>query len=161
MKAYLRLLSTVALALSALVVSSPAGAAPDNEYKVTVFHEDEVVAEFTTAKCRKSRGGFVARTPVVGGYRLFVAIDDFSGFHSYDLVHGKNADPYVVILQNGEAAFSNLYVPPFPVPGYGQVNFRSKGKLMGVGFQPTFNRAGTDGVVFAGAVRCQYPKKGK
>jgi hypothetical protein len=28
-----------------------------------------------------------------------VAIDDFSGFHSYDLVHGKNADPYVVIHQ--------------------------------------------------------------
>lgn len=161
MKAHPRLFLSVALALSALGLAGPAGAAPDGGYKVTMFHEDEIVAEFTTAKCRKSRGGFVARTPVVNGYRLFVAIDDFSGFHSYDLALGRDADPYVVVSLNGEAAYSNLYVPPFPVPGFGQVNFRSKGKLMGVGFQPTFNRAGTDGVVFAGAVKCQFPKRGK
>lgn len=161
MKVLSRLLLSVAILVSGLAAAGPAGAAPDTDYKVTMFHNDEVVAEFTTAKCRKSHGGFVARTPLVNGYRLFVAIDAFSGFHSYDLVLGKDADPYVVISQNGEAAFSNLYVPDFPVPGFGQVDFRSKGKLMGVGFQPTFNRAGTDGVVFAGAVRCSYPKKGR
>jgi hypothetical protein len=157
-----RSLFSVALVLSSLAIASPVSAASDTTPKVTVFSgEDLPVAEFTTAKCRKARGGFTALTPTVNGYRLLVAFDAFKGFRTYDLVRGANADPYVTMMVNGEAAFSTLYEPPFPVPGFGQVRFSPKGKLMGVGFQPMFNQAGTDGVVFAGAVTCGYPKKRK
>ena len=74
---------------------------------------------------------------------------------------GADADPYASITKNGETAFSTLYVPPFPAPGFGQIRFRGKGKTMGIGYQFMFNRDGTDGLVFAGALRCQYKKKGK
>lgn len=126
-----------------------------------MFSGDQIVAEFTVAKCRKARGGFHAFTPAVNGYRLFVSFDTFKGFRTYDLVQGRDADPYVSVLQNGEAQFSSLYVPPFPAPGFGQVNFSPSGKVMGVGYQPAFNQAGTDGVVFAGGLTCQYKKRGK
>jgi hypothetical protein len=156
------LLSTALLMLIAIPVAGPVHAASGSTPKVIVMAEgDQPVAEFTTAKCRKSRGSFVALTPRVNGYRMFVSIDDFSGYHTYDLVRGRNADPYVSMTLHGDAAFSTLYVPPFPVPGFGQVRFARKGKRMGVGFQPMFNEAGTDGVVFAGALKCQYKKKGK
>lgn len=161
MKATRGLLST-ALLLTAASVASPVNAAPDTTPSVIVMSEgDQPVAEFTTAKCRKSHGSFMALTPRVNGYRMFVSIEAFSGFHTYDLVRGPNADPYVSMTVNGEAAFSTLYVPPFPVPGFGQVRFSPTGKRMGVGFQPMLNQAGTDGVVFAGALQCRYKKKGK
>lgn len=157
-----KLLPIALLALIATTVSGPARAAPDNTHKVIVMRDgSEPVAEFTTAKCRKSHGSFMALTPSVNGYRMFVSIEDFSGYHTYDLVRGNNADPYVSMTLNGEAAFSTLYVPPFPIPGFGQVRFSPKGRLMGVGFQPMLNQAGTDGVVFAGALQCRYKKKGK
>ena len=153
---------SVALLLTATWVAGPVNAAPDTTPKVTVFGQDnQIVAEFTTARCRKSKGSFVALTPRVNGYRMFVSIESFSGFHTYDLVRGPDADPYVSMTVNGEEAFSTLYVPPFPVPGFGQVRFKAKGKRMGVGFQPMLNAAGTDGVVFAGALECRYKKKGK
>jgi len=156
------LLPTTLLALITAGLASPANAAPNPASKVTVFGQDnQIVAEFTTAKCGKPHGSFVALTPRVNGYRLFVSIEKFSGFHTYDLVRGPEADPYVSMTVNGEAAFSTLYVPPFPLPGFGQVRFSPKGKRMGVGFQPMLNQAGTDGVVFAGAVQCQYKKRGK
>jgi hypothetical protein len=160
-KATRGLLST-ALLLTAASVAGPVNAAPDTTPSVIVMGEgDQPVAEFTTAKCRKSHGSFMALTPRVNGYRMFVSIEAFSGFRTYDLVRGPNADPYVSMMVNGEAAFSTLYVPPFPVPGFGQVRFSRTGKRMGVGFQPMLNQAGTDGVVFAGALQCRYKKKGK
>ncbi len=140
---------------------SPAQAKPDPTPEVTVFSGENQVAVFTTARCRKSGGDFKALTPVVNGYRLFVSIEAFRGFRTYDLEQGQDADPYASITQNGEAAFSTLYVPPFPAPGFGQVRFNRKGKIMGIGFQIMFNRDGTDGLVFAGGLRCQYKKKGK
>lgn len=160
MKATRSLLSTALLVLIASPIAAPVHAASDTTPKVIVMTEgDQPVAEFTTAKCRKSRGSFVALTPRVNGYRMFVSIEDFSGYHTYELQRGRNADPYVSISLNGESAFSTLFVPPFPVPGYGQVRFSRKGKLMGVGFQPMFNEAGTEGVVFAGGLKCQYKKR--
>ncbi len=116
---------------------------------------------FTTARCRKSRGDFKALTPAVNGYRLFVSIESFDGFRAYDLEQGQDADPYASITKNGEAAFSTLYVPPFPSPGFGQVRFSGRGKTMGIGLQIMFDKSGTDGLVFAGALRSQYKKKGK
>jgi hypothetical protein len=161
-KANRSVLSISLLVLIATPVSGLAHAAPDTTPKVIVMSEgDEPVAEFTTAKCRKSHGSFMALTPRVNGYRMFVSIEDFSGFHTYDLVRGQNADPYVSMTLNGESAFSTLFVPPFPVPGFGQVRFSPKGKIMGVGFQPMLNQAGTDGVVFAGALKCRYKGKRK
>lgn len=142
-------------------VAHPASAAPDTTRKVTVFRGDQIVAEFTTAKCNRPRGDFYARTPRVGGYRMFVAFDGFKGFgRTYDLVNDRNANPYVSISV-GEENFSSLFVPPFPVPAFGQVQFSPSGKYMSVGYQPMFNQAADDGLVFAGALKCVYRKRGK
>ncbi len=143
------------------VLASPAQAKPDASPEVTVFRGENQVAVFTTAKCRKSKGEFKALTPVVNGYRLFVSIESFRGYRAYDLEQGPDADPYVSISENGSSAFSSLNVPPFPAPGFGQVRFSRKGKVMGVGFQIMFNRDGSEGLVFAGGLECQYKKKGK
>ncbi|TXH32125.1 MAG: hypothetical protein E6Q91_01945 [Actinobacteria bacterium] len=153
--------STAAIVALAATSLSPAQAKPDPTPEVTVFSGETEVAVFTTARCRKSKGDFKALTPTVNGYRLFVSIESFSGFRTYDLEQGADADPYASITKNGETAFSTLYVPPFPAPGFGQIRFRGKGKTMGIGYQFMFNRDGTDGLVFAGALRCQYKKKGK
>lgn len=155
-----RLAGVAAVVAMAATSLSPVQAKPDPTPEVTVFSGETQVAVFTTARCRKSKGDFKALTPVVNGYRLFVSIDAFEGFGNYDLEQGPNADPYASITRNGDTAFSTLYVPPFPAPGFGQVRFRGKGKAMGIGYQFMFNRDGTEGLVFAGALRCQYKKKG-
>ncbi len=68
--------STALFALIGTGIASPVSAAPDNTPKVPVFgQEDQIVAEFTTAKCRRSHGSFLALTPRVNGYRMFVSID--------------------------------------------------------------------------------------
>ena len=159
MKFTARLACTAILAL-AFASLSPAQAKPDPSPAVTVFSGETQVAVFTTARCRQSKGDFKALTAAVNGYRLFVSIDEFDGFHTYDLEQGTDAGPHASITRNGESAFSTLYVPPFPAPGFGQVRFRGKGRTMGIGYQFMFNRDGTDGLVFAGALRCQYKRKG-
>jgi hypothetical protein len=123
-----RLAGTAAIVAMAATSLSPVQAKPDPTPEVTVFSGETQVAVFTTARCRKSKGDFKALTPVVNGYRLFVSIDAFEGFGNYDLEQGPNADPYASITKNGDTAFSTLYVPPFPAPGFGQVRFRGKGK---------------------------------
>ncbi len=92
---------------------------------------------------------------------MFVAFDGFQGFgRTYDLVNDRNANPYVSISV-GDENFSTLFVPPFPAPAFGQVQFSPSGKYMSVGYQPMFNQAADDGLVFAGALKCVYRKRGK
>ena len=55
--------------------------------------------------------------------------------------------------------YASDYVPPYPVPGGGAINFSDKGKLMGVGFSPMFSEDGSDAVTVAGVLACHYPKK--
>ena len=47
---------------------------------------------------------------------LDVTINDFNDTTHTIYVLGQDADPYVVVLLNGEAAYSNPYVPRSPAP---------------------------------------------
>jgi hypothetical protein len=168
MRAHLRRLLVGAIALGPLLVAGlvapAAGTAATADHTVSVINaKGRTVAEFTSAKCRVHKGGsFAALTGKTGtGYSLFVSIESFNGFGSYDLTQGANADPYVSVLHGGqnEVSYSNLNVPPFQSFGFGQIVFRRHGKLMGVGYSPAYAEGGTDAVTFTGVLRCEFPKK--
>lgn len=156
-------------ALVALTLMTPValGAQP----KVTVIGEDNaVLAVFKTAKCKqgkKTKAGtnfFADAVSTNGKFELTVDIfSDFSGFHKYDLALGADANPVLRFSEKGETlsgGYSNEFVPPFPVPGAGQINFTPNGKRMGVGFGPAmWNRDASSAVVLAGALECRYAKR--
>jgi hypothetical protein len=134
---------------------------------VTVLGEgDTVLAKFKTAKCLKGKtpkGSFFAKaTSTNGRYEIAVEIlFAFTGFHEYPLVLEREPNPYLRFSAKGdESGYSNEFVPPFPVPGFGQINFSRNGKRMGVGFGPAmWNRDASDAVVLAGGLECRYRKR--
>lgn len=148
-------------AAAALVLAvSPSALARSTHYLRVIDSSDHIVATFLSAKCVKNKRGFFATTPHPQGQKyLHVRIEDFSGFHDYDLTVGGNADPYVVFAATDGTRYSNLNRPPFPSPGSGQVRFRKHGKLMGVGFSPAYSNDGSDAVTFTGVLKCNYPKR--
>lgn len=165
----MRGLGTVGLlaVVVALLAPAQAGAVDDFGMKV-IGEESEVLATFKKAKCRKGSGKgkgtfFASGISTNGQWKLSVSFyETFTGFHKYDLVMAKEADPvlrvYPVADPNGD--FSNEYVPPFDVPGEGLIRFPRKGNELRAGFIPVmWNRAGNDGVVVAGGVDCLYPRK--
>jgi hypothetical protein len=151
------------VALALLVPSAAAASVPG----VTVIGEnDQVLAKFTTAKCLKGttrNGSFFAKaTSTNGQYELAVEIlFAFTGFHKYDLSLEPDPTPYLRFSTKGDpSGYSNEFVPPFPVPGFGQINFSSNGKRMGVGFGPAmWNRDASGAVVLAGGLECRYKPK--
>lgn len=157
-----------ALAVLAMLVPAPAGAVDAFGLKV-LGEEGQELATFKKAKCRrgttpKSKGVFFASsTSTNGQWKLSVSFfDSFTGFHPYKLVMSVDADPVLRVWPVGAPGgdFSNEHVPPFDVPGEGEVRFPRKGKEMRAGFIPVlWNQGGTDGVVVAGGVDCNYPKK--
>jgi hypothetical protein len=162
------LVATVALAL-ALAIPPLAAAAGS---KVTVFgQESEVRAIFKTGKCSKGKKQagkgatfYIDSVSTNGKYELTATIfQSFTGFHKYDLVLDPNPTAYLRFSEKGEYAsggYSNEFVPPYPVPGFGQINFSSNGKQVGLGFGPAmWNRDASDAVVLAGGLECRYPKK--
>ena len=157
-----------AVLVLALAVPSQAGAV--DAFGLKVFGEEgQVLATFKKAKCRKgtrpkTRGTFFASaTSTNGQYKLSVGFfDSFTGFHPYDLVLSADADPVLRVYPVGapNADFSNEHVPPFDVPGEGEIRFPRRGKEMRAGFIPVmWNRGGTDGVIVVGGVDCRYPQK--
>jgi hypothetical protein len=156
-------------ALLALTFAAPTALAA--QPKVTVIGEDNaVLATFKTAKCKKGKKSktgtnfFADAISTNGKYELNVDIfSDFSGFHKYELALGADANPVLRFSEKGETlsgGYSNEFVPPFPVPGGGEINFTPNGKRMGVGFGPAmWNRDASSAVVLAGALECRYPKK--
>lgn len=155
------------VAVLALALPAPVGAVDDFGMKV-LGEEGQELATFKTAKCRKGTGKgkhvFIATsTSTNGAYKFSLYFfETFTGFHKYDLRMERDADPVVRIYPTGapNQDFSNEYVPPFNVPGGGEVRFPRKGKELRAGFLPVlWNRAGNDGVVFAGGVDCRYPAK--
>lgn len=157
-----------AAAVLAMLVPAPAGAVDAFGLKV-LGEEGQELATFKKAKCRrgttpKSKGVFFATsTSTNGQWKLSVSFfDSFTGFHPYKLVMSQDADPVLRVHPVGAPGsdFSNEHVPPFDVPGEGEVRFPRKGKEMRAGFIPVmWNQNGTDGVVVAGGVDCAYPKK--
>lgn len=156
-------LAGLVVALALVVPSAAAASVP----AVTVIGgNDQVLAKFTTAKCLKGttrKGSFFAKaTSTNGQYELAVEIlFAFTGFHKYDLSMEPDANPYLRFsLKGDESGYSNEFVPPFPVPGFGQIRFSRNGKRMGIGFGPAmWNRDASDAVVLAGGLECRYKKK--
>jgi hypothetical protein len=156
----------VAGLMAALALLVPCAAAAATPAVTVIGDNDQVLAEFTTAKCLKGttrKGSFFAKaTSTNGKYELAVEIlFAFTGFHKYDLSLEPDPTPYVRFSVKGDSSgYSNEFVPPFPVPGFGQIRFSPKGKRMGVGFGPAmWNRDASDAVVLAGALECRYKPK--
>jgi hypothetical protein len=165
---------TAGLAVVLLILALPGAAlAAGSGPVVTVIgQEDKVLAKFAKAKCtkgkpRKGKVSFYAdATSTNGQYELLAAIIGFTGFHEYDLTLSADANPYLRLSKVGDKAgvgdYSNEFVPPYPVPGSGQINFTPNGKRMGLGFGPAmWSRDLSDAVVLAGGLKCEYKKRPK
>jgi hypothetical protein len=151
-----------ALALALGLAAPPVALAA---HEVTITRGNAVVGVIKSAQCvRRKHGGFpfIAHHKRTGsGWGLFVHFATFAGFHHiYDLHPGApNDEPYVVVTSPTDVRYSNLYVPPFPAPGFGQIRFSNNGKLMGVGYFPTWDQGAGDAVIITGVLKCHYPKK--
>ncbi len=156
--------------LIALALLSPASALAAAPAKVTVIGQDEkVLAIFKTAKCQKRKpkgvgASFLSRAVSTNGkYELRTDVFQplFSGFHKYDLKLEDDARAVLYFQAiGGGPVFSNEFVPPYPVPGFGQINFKRDGSRFGVGFAPVmWSQDFSDGVVLAGGLACRYAKK--
>ncbi|MGE5407394.1 MAG: hypothetical protein ACM3NV_02165 [Syntrophothermus sp.] len=161
-------IAALLLVLALLAPAAALGAGP----RVTVFgQEDQIVAIFKSAKCKKTkpRAGrasswYAEAVSTNGGYELSADIfRSFTGFHKYDLALETNPSAYLRFSVKGEfqsGGYSNEFVPPFPVPGAGQIRFSPNGRRVGLGFGPAmWNRDASDAVVLAGAIECHYPAK--
>jgi hypothetical protein len=153
-----------ALLVLAFGVSSATAAGPG----VTVIGEENVtLAVFKKAKCTKGKkktNFYIDSTSTNGKYELTASLLDFSGFHPYDLALDENASDFLRVSQKGvfDGGWSNEFVPPYPVPGFGQIRFSANGKQIGLGFGPAmWNRDFSSAVVLAGGLECTYPKKKK
>ena len=159
------LAASVAILVVLLGAASASAAAPG----VTVLGEEGTqVAVFKKAKCAKSKKSktfYINSTSTNGQYTLFAVIfNNFSGFHSYNLALETNPSDSILISPkgNGDQAWTNENVPPYPVPGFGEINFTPNGKQVGLGFGPAmYNREFTSAVVVAGGFECTYAKKKK
>ncbi|MGH8164049.1 MAG: hypothetical protein ACREP1_06925, partial [Rhodanobacteraceae bacterium] len=122
-----------------------------NNPKFLVFH---------SAKCHiEKRYGFEA-VASERGWRLRVRIRPFSGFRPYKLVRGYFNGTYISLDPPGSAGeYASDFVPPYHIPSGGQISFSNHGSIMGGGFYPMFNQAGTDAVGVAGGLTCHYPKR--
>jgi hypothetical protein len=120
--------------------------------------QGQQVAIFRSAKCRVHRSGFFSDA-FSAGYHLTAFIDPFSGFHHYRLSRGHFAPQYVSLTSPSGVQYASDFVPPYPVPGEGAINFSRNGRLMGVGFSPMFSEDGSDAVTVAGVLVCKYPKR--
>jgi hypothetical protein len=156
-----RRLVGIAGAALVLTLAAAPGVGARGTHVLRVFDSGGfIVANFFSAKCTKNKNGFFATTPHPNGQKyLHVRIEEFTGFHKYELTVGGNADPYVVFTATDGTRYSNLFRPPFPSPGSGQVHFAKHGKLMGVGFSPAYSVDGSDAVTFTGVLKCNYPKR--
>ncbi len=149
---------TGALLALALPVSK-ANAAGVSGHAVRVLDsQSRVVATFTSAKCKITKLGFLSDA-FDNGYHLEADVIPFRGFHHYKLARGHFTPQVVRLISPSGVRYASDYVPPYPVPGGGGINFTKDGKLMGVGFSPTFSEDGTDAVTITGVLACHYPKK--
>ena len=150
-------------ALAAVVLGqAPSQAAKAPVHQVVVLTQYGLVAKFKTAKCRKREGGFDLLTKEVdGGYSLFASIDHLDkNQDTYPVTQGKS-DPFVSVIQAGtDLRYNNSNVPPFPAPGFGQIQFDKRHpKLVGVGYSHAYTHDASDAATITGVLKCKYPKR--
>jgi hypothetical protein len=159
--AALRRLTLIAGTLIALTLpAAAASAASGPAFGLRIFTGDNPkFLVFHSARCLVKKGyGFeaVARKQ---GWDLRIRVRPFTGFHAYDLVRGFFNGTYISLNPPGSAGeYASDYVPPYHIPSGGQISFANHGSIVGGGFYPMFNGAGTDAVGVAGGLTCRYPK---
>ena len=158
----LRLTVLVGALLALALPVSRASAARVSGHAVRVLdNQSRIVATFTSAKCKINKLGFFSDA-FDNGYHLEADVIPFSKFHRYKLARGHFTPQVVRLISPSGVHYASDYVPPYPVPGGGAINFSKDGALMGVGFSPMFSEDGSDAVTVAGVLECHYPrKKGK
>ena len=113
-----RLIGVVgAICALTVTIAPPAGARKTHVLRV-IDSSDSIVANFYSAKCVKNKRGFFATTPHPDGQKyLHVRIEEFSGFHNYDLTVGANADPYVIFAATDGTALQQPEQATIPLAG--------------------------------------------
>jgi len=154
-----RLIGIVAALIALGVPLSSASAAESQPSGVRVFNGDnKTVALFTSAKCKLGRTGFIA-----AGYEqrlgALYQVRHFTGFHKYELRRGVYTGAFIEVRSPSLTYFASDFIPPYHIPGGGQISFANGGKLVGGGFYPMFNEAGTDGVGVTGGVTVSLPQE--
>jgi hypothetical protein len=158
-------LITIAI-LGMAIVAAPASAT------LTIYDSDmNELATIDKAQCklRKAAGPTKSRfiafsLPKEANWTVavFIPNNTWHGFgFSYPLFYG--ADPTAYAFSKSPAAsYSNAYPIPGTPPGIvggGAINFSPKGKAISVGLDPAPNADYTSGVIFAGSMKCKYPKR--
>jgi hypothetical protein len=136
-----------------------------------IGQENKLLALCKTAKCKtkKPKGvgtSFQSRAISTNGqYELSADVFQpvFKGFDEYDLALEADARAVLYFKQiSGGPVFSNEFVPPYSVPGFGKIKFTKDGSRMGVGFAPAmWSQDFSDAVVLAGGMTCRYATKPK
>ena len=157
-----RRLALMAIALAALILpGAAASAASGPSFGLRVFTGDNPnLLTFHSAHCSVSKKNGFEAFAHLHGWRLLVGIHPFTGFHRYALVRGRFNGTFIDLLApNGADEYASDFVPPHHIPSGGQIHFSDHGRLMGGGFYPMFDEAGTDAIGVAGGLTCHYPTK--
>ena len=154
----LRLTALIGALLALALPVSGASAARAGHAVRVLDSKNRVVAVFRSAKCRIGHGSFFSDA-FDNGYHLQADVIPFDGFRRYRLERGHFTPQVVRPISPSGAHYASDFVPPYPVPGGGAINFTKDGSLMGVGFSPMFSEDGSDAVTVTGVVPCHYPKK--
>jgi hypothetical protein len=169
--------SALIVLLVALGLVAPAVVSADPDHQVTMIGENnKVLATFTQAKCKITKSGngksfFMLSRSTNGKYILDAAIlHNFDTFTNYPVKQGPGQEPDIIVEAASKpkdaSEWGSQFLPPFPVPGAGAINFSDEkgkpgtGQLVGVGFGPAmWARDSSSAVVLAGVVECHYKKK--
>jgi hypothetical protein len=143
------------LALGLPVAGSRAASAP---FGMRVFTGDNPdFLTFHSAKCVFNKKTFVALA-FDRGWRLFIQISPFTGYHAYDLKRGGYKPTNISLESPSGVFYASDFIAPYHIPQGGQISFSQHGNRVGGGFYPMFNADGSDAVGVAGGLTCRYPK---
>jgi hypothetical protein len=127
-------------------------------HAVGVYEGGEKVADFSTAKCTRSKRKFTLLTGHDHGWIMYAQAKPFSGYHHYNFPRGHATGTYVELSHAG-VDYASDFKPPAAVPAAGGLEFTQKdGSLVGVGFMPMFSADGSQEITVTGVLRCSYPK---
>ena len=160
-------LATIAAALAIAIAPSGASAAVDiYESSEAATHLGAIEKAKCAVKGKKGNKRFVAVGESPNGWELDVYI--YEGFwrgvkDDYTLFYGVSEVGFVLAAPGG-TLFSNR----FPIPGTpagivsaGAIDFGRQGKKLGIGFSAAPNPDFTQGVAFAGVLKCKYKRKNR
>ena len=157
----------IAAAVAIAITPAGAGAAVDiYEASEAATHLGAIEKAKCAVKGKKPNKRFVAVGKSPNGWELDVYI--YEGFWrgvkaDYTLFYGVSEVGFVLAAPAG-TLFSNQ----FPIPGTpagivsaGAIDFARQGKKLGIGFSGAPTRDFSQGVAFAGGLKCRYKRKNR